>query len=249
MPIVTVGEKIKQLRKKRGITQAELAQRAVIHPVTIRKYETSSMKPLLPQINKIANALNVSMFELTEKSKEDATKVSLGNLMLDFKNNPQTVVETLKNDRDAMDNLVNMISLCSIEQELSENHTFDDVVSLHNFYKDIPYKDGYEISTITDFAVKAAKDNAMSIDDLVNLKDKIFMSAFLENDTTIISNYLETTYPSDVVGDISSTDIDEKKTSVLQALNDTKSDKSKINDSIQSGSKTQHSSVVLERGN
>ena len=234
MPIVTVGEKIKQLRKKRGITQAELAQRAVIHPVTIRKYETSSMKPLLPQINKIANALNVSMFELTEKSKEDATKVSLGNLMLDFKNNPQTVVETLKNDRDAMDNLVNMISLCSIEQELSENHTFDDVVSLHNFYKDIPYKDGYEISTITDF---------------VNLKDKIFMSAFLENDTTIISNYLETTYPSDVVGDISSTDIDEKKTSVLQALNDTKSDKSKINDSIQSGSKTQHSSVVLERGN
>lgn len=57
---MTIGEKIKTYRKYRGITQDELAKLSGIHPVSIRKYETDKMEPQPQQIEKIANALNIS---------------------------------------------------------------------------------------------------------------------------------------------------------------------------------------------
>jgi transcriptional regulator with XRE-family HTH domain len=57
---MTLGERIKYFRKEAGFTQSELASRANLHPVSIRKYETDKMKPQLAQIEKIADALNIS---------------------------------------------------------------------------------------------------------------------------------------------------------------------------------------------
>lgn len=55
-----IGERIKYFRKERRWTQNELADRSAIHPVSIRKYETNKMEPMPPQIERIADALNVS---------------------------------------------------------------------------------------------------------------------------------------------------------------------------------------------
>ena len=57
---MTTGEKIKYLRNKLNITQSSLANKANIHPVSIRKYETNKMIPQPTQIEKLAKALNVS---------------------------------------------------------------------------------------------------------------------------------------------------------------------------------------------
>ena len=62
-----VGDKIKEYRKKRGITQAKLAELTGIHPVSIRKYEVGMMEPQLQQIQRIADALEINVFMLQEE--------------------------------------------------------------------------------------------------------------------------------------------------------------------------------------
>lgn len=62
-----VGDKIKEYRKKRGITQAKLAELTGIHPVSIRKYEAGMMEPRLPQLQRIADALEINAFLLQEE--------------------------------------------------------------------------------------------------------------------------------------------------------------------------------------
>lgn len=56
---MTIGEQIRYYRRMAGITQEQLAQLSGIHPVSIRKYETNKMIPQIPQIKKIAKALDV----------------------------------------------------------------------------------------------------------------------------------------------------------------------------------------------
>ena len=57
---MTIGEQIKYIRKRRGLTQTQLAEVTGIHPVTIRKYETNKLQPKKEQIKKIADTLMVS---------------------------------------------------------------------------------------------------------------------------------------------------------------------------------------------
>lgn len=57
---MTIGKKIKYYRNKSGMTQNELAAKANIHPVTIRKYETDRYLPSYNHIKKISKALNIS---------------------------------------------------------------------------------------------------------------------------------------------------------------------------------------------
>ena len=61
---MTIGDKIRYLRTRMGITQGELADLSGIHPVSIRKYETNKMTPQAQQIEKIADALGVSSFAI-----------------------------------------------------------------------------------------------------------------------------------------------------------------------------------------
>ncbi|MCM1167839.1 MAG: helix-turn-helix domain-containing protein [Lachnospiraceae bacterium] len=57
---MTIGEKIKYLRKQKGVTQTELAELTGIHQVSIAKYEKDKMIPQPEQLEKITEALNVS---------------------------------------------------------------------------------------------------------------------------------------------------------------------------------------------
>ena len=62
---MTIGDKIRYLRTRMGITQGELADLSGIHPVSIRKYETNKMTPQAQQIERIAEALGVSSFAIS----------------------------------------------------------------------------------------------------------------------------------------------------------------------------------------
>ncbi len=62
---MTLGKKIKHFRNALNITQQKLSSLTKIHNVTIKKYETDALVPLPKQINRIAEALNVSPQELT----------------------------------------------------------------------------------------------------------------------------------------------------------------------------------------
>lgn len=59
-----VGQRIRAIRKKRGMTQERLAELAEISPQHCSGIETGTAKVSLPALVKIANALNASMDEL-----------------------------------------------------------------------------------------------------------------------------------------------------------------------------------------
>ena len=55
-----LSEKIKRLRKERGVTQRELAGLAGLNVNLVSKYETGRLTPKLENIRKIAEALDVN---------------------------------------------------------------------------------------------------------------------------------------------------------------------------------------------
>lgn len=57
---MTIGEKIKYVRKLYHMSSAELAERTGIHPVSIRKYESNKMVPQSAQIQRLAAAFHLS---------------------------------------------------------------------------------------------------------------------------------------------------------------------------------------------
>ena len=64
--LVESGKRIKALRKKHGLTQEQLAERAGIHVNTIRKYELGYRKPKIAQLKKIAGGLEISVIEFLD---------------------------------------------------------------------------------------------------------------------------------------------------------------------------------------
>jgi repressor LexA len=59
-----IGKRIAELRRERGLNQEELAELAMLHRVTVAKYETGQIEPGALAIGRIADALGVSADEL-----------------------------------------------------------------------------------------------------------------------------------------------------------------------------------------
>ncbi len=59
-----IGRRIAELRRERGLNQEELAELAMLHRVTVAKYETGAVEPGALAIGRIADALGVSTDEL-----------------------------------------------------------------------------------------------------------------------------------------------------------------------------------------
>lgn len=60
-----IGENIKRVREKKGMTQKELAEKCNLATITIRQYESGKREPKTRTLNKIAKALDVYILELT----------------------------------------------------------------------------------------------------------------------------------------------------------------------------------------
>ncbi|MEG1505422.1 MAG: helix-turn-helix transcriptional regulator, partial [Lachnospiraceae bacterium] len=63
---MTVGEKIKKCRLEKNLSQKQLAIRSGMSEPAIRNYELGNRTPSDKQIEKIALALDVSPFALSE---------------------------------------------------------------------------------------------------------------------------------------------------------------------------------------
>ena len=61
---MTTGERIKAARKKAGMTQKEIAEKAGTATGTIQQYELGKRQPRLAQLQRIAAALGVPVQEL-----------------------------------------------------------------------------------------------------------------------------------------------------------------------------------------
>ena len=57
---------IKKYRKARKLTMEQLSEKSGINLSTLKKYETDNRNPKLEQLSKIAEALEVSVFEFLD---------------------------------------------------------------------------------------------------------------------------------------------------------------------------------------
>lgn len=64
----TFGERLKELRKKSGLTQEELADALSVSYMTIRRWENEKTTPRLEEIKALAKALGVSEADLLNDS-------------------------------------------------------------------------------------------------------------------------------------------------------------------------------------
>lgn len=71
---IKIGNRIKSLRKAKGISQKEMAKRAGIPYSTYSNYENDNREPNKNQLGKIATALGISEVELLGLSTDEVLK-------------------------------------------------------------------------------------------------------------------------------------------------------------------------------
>ena len=94
----TVGKRIKEVRKQKGMSQDELAERVDLSSQYISQIETGRKKGSLPTYNKLAKALGVSIDELTGSISEGSRVLSDVDLILQdcSKEERELLVEVLR---------------------------------------------------------------------------------------------------------------------------------------------------------
>jgi transcriptional regulator with XRE-family HTH domain len=75
---MSIGPRIKHLRKEKKMSQTQLAQHLGVDGSQISKYENGENTPPLDKIEKIAEALGVSVSEITDP--ESLTKPDASNM-------------------------------------------------------------------------------------------------------------------------------------------------------------------------
>lgn len=66
-----IGEKLKMLRKERGLTQSQVAEKIGQERSTIACYENGSRKPAVDVLEKIASLYGVTLDYFSDKSDSD----------------------------------------------------------------------------------------------------------------------------------------------------------------------------------
>jgi len=69
-----IGLRIKELRKSKGLSQEELAERAETSPNYLSRMERGTENPTLDMLIKLANALEVEMWEMFDFGHEVSLK-------------------------------------------------------------------------------------------------------------------------------------------------------------------------------
>jgi transcriptional regulator with XRE-family HTH domain len=62
--VVYIGDKVREIRTRRLLTQEELAEKAEVSPSTVANIETDNREPHFRTIRKLAKALNIDPTEL-----------------------------------------------------------------------------------------------------------------------------------------------------------------------------------------
>ena len=74
---VVIGKRIRELRKKKGLTQVVLAELSGVEPSNISHIERAATKLSLPTLVHIANALEVTLDELVYSNLTKSAHVSI----------------------------------------------------------------------------------------------------------------------------------------------------------------------------
>ncbi len=104
---MSLGTKIKEIRKEQGLSQGDLGKRSGIHEKLVSKYENERIVPTADTLKKIAQALHVSadylIFEnVPKEGKAELKDLELFTMFKEVEDMGDNERETIKNIIDAM---------------------------------------------------------------------------------------------------------------------------------------------------
>lgn len=80
---IKIGKRVRELRKKCGLTQAQLAEKVNLTDESVSRLETGKSIPSVEKLNQIATALNAEirdLFEFKEDRRIESKKVLIKRL-------------------------------------------------------------------------------------------------------------------------------------------------------------------------
>lgn len=112
---MTLGEKIRQLRKRNKMTQGELAERIGTHESHIGRYEKDQSVPTSPVLKKISQVFNISVdYLLFDKEETSLTaKIADKELLEQFE-------EVDKMDQEKRELIKRIISMAINEDKIKK---------------------------------------------------------------------------------------------------------------------------------
>lgn len=141
---MTVAENIKRLRKEKGFTQKQLAEKCGMAESTLRQYEIGYRNPKLETLHKIANALDISIILLVEGC-ENKYPLSGKDFQLDLYN-------SMMNAEKILDELEAQKATRMSNTE--DIHLLNDFRKLNNFGKKEARKRVQELTEIKRYTEK-----------------------------------------------------------------------------------------------
>ena len=72
-----LGQRLRELRKRAGLTQEKLAEMLDLSYMTIRRWESEKIIPRMDEVQQLADALNVSKSELLNGPSDGKVKITL----------------------------------------------------------------------------------------------------------------------------------------------------------------------------
>ena len=109
---MTIGNKIKQYRKNKQLTQQQLGDLINKSLRTIQKYEANQVTPSFKVLEEIAKALDVSYNDFFDKPRKTGHKLDRFNDLIDINKLKIEFAES-----EALDNICNVYGYALTEEE------------------------------------------------------------------------------------------------------------------------------------
>lgn len=81
-----LGEKIKQYRENKKMTQNEVAEILGVKPATVSKYESDALEPNIESLKKLAEIFDISVDELIKEDDFDISQINILEVLREQKN-------------------------------------------------------------------------------------------------------------------------------------------------------------------
>lgn len=166
---MTIGEKIKQARKKAGYTQKKLGEKLGISQVRVAQYESGIRNPKIETVRKIAEALNVEITDLIPElmriGNTIETDINAAKTLLDKLPKMELPEETEKKYQEwAVNTIIEKQNrLNELELFTSNNTTTNYIQEIDNFLSHSP-----EYKTLFDSIMHVKKEDIEFIKTLLD---------------------------------------------------------------------------------
>lgn len=91
-----LGNRLRELRKRRGIKQEQLAELISVEPATISNIENGKNYPSLSNLENILKVLNVSFMEAFDFEHKNSNENLIAEINIVLNNNPDKVEDIYK---------------------------------------------------------------------------------------------------------------------------------------------------------